>query len=129
MGKSILIVDDCKTTRRLVGLYLKSEGYSLVQAENGLEALEKLAQGPVDLVITDMNMPHMDGVALTRSLKEDQALRSIPVIMLTTEGGERERQHGAAAGVATYLTKPVAQAQLAQEVKRVLAETGAGARC
>lgn|SRR5574341_383056 len=125
MAKSILIVDDCKTTRRLVGLYLKGEGYSLVQAENGLEALEKLAQGLVDLVITDMNMPHMDGVALTRSLREDAAFRSIPVIMLTTEAGERERQHSMAAGVATYLTKPVAQARLAQEVRRVLDECAA----
>ena len=121
MAKSILIVDDSRTTRRLVGLYLKSEGYALVQAENGLEALEKLAQGPVDLIITNMNMPHMDGVALTRSLKQDKALRSIPVVMLTTEAGEQERQSGLAAGVSAYLIKPVAQARLAQEVRRVLA--------
>jgi len=121
MAKSILIVDDSKMTRRLVGLYLKSEGYSLIQAENGLEALEKLAQGQVDLIITGMNMPHMDGVALTRSLKQDKTLRSIPVVMLTTEAGEQERQSGLASGVSAYLIKPVAQARLAQEVRRVLA--------
>lgn len=121
MSKSILIVDDCKTTRRLVGLYLKGEGYSLIQAENGLEALEKLAQGPVDVIITDLNMPQMDGVALTRSLKQDDAFRAIPVIMLTTEGAEQERRNGLAAGAAAYLTKPVGKERLADEVRRVLA--------
>ena len=125
MLKTVLVVDDSRTTRRLVGLYLKSEGYALVQAENGLEALEKLAQGPVDLIITNMNMPRMDGVTLTRSLKQDKALRSIPVVMLTTEAGEQERQSGLAAGVSAYLIKPVAQARLAQEVRRVLAESSA----
>lgn len=121
MGKSILIVDDTKTTRRLVGLYLKGEGYFLIQAENGLEALEKLAQGQMDLIITGMNMPQMDGVALTRSLKQDKALRSGPVVMLTTEAGEQERQRGLASGVAAYLTKPVGQVHLAKEIRRVLA--------
>ncbi len=120
MSKSVLIVDDCATTRRLVGLYLKQEGFALVQAENGLEALEKLAQAPVDLVITDMNMPRMDGVSLTRALKQDQAYASIPVVMLTTEDAATEREHGMAAGAAAYLVKPVNQQLLVREVKRVL---------
>ena len=122
MSKSVLIVDDCRTTRRLVGLYLKSEGYTLIQAENGLDALEKLAQGPVDLIITDLNMPQMDGVALTRSLKQDEAFRGIPVIMLTTEAADRERENGLSAGAAAYLTKPVGKDRLAEEVRRVLAK-------
>jgi two-component system chemotaxis response regulator CheY len=67
-------------------------------------------------------MPQMDGVALTRSIKQDDTLRSIPVIMLTTEASEQERRNSLAAGVAAYLTKPVAQARLTKEVKRVLAE-------
>jgi two-component system chemotaxis response regulator CheY len=122
MATSILIVDDCKTTRSLVGLYLKSEGVTLLQAEDGLEALEKLARNSVDLIITDINMPRMDGVALTRALKSDDAYRAIPVIMLTTEQSDKERTNGLAAGAAGYLVKPVAQERLMQEVKRVLAQ-------
>ncbi|WP_447972138.1 response regulator [Nitrospira sp. Kam-Ns4a] len=120
MPRTILIVDDCATTRRLVGLYLKPTGCTLLQAENGLEALEKLAQGPVDLIITDMNMPRMDGIALTRSLKQDRALEAIPVLMLTTEDADKERETGLAAGAAAYLTKPVSQERLVGEVRRLL---------
>jgi len=122
MATSVLIVDDSKTTRSLVGLYLKSEGFLLVQAEDGLEALEKLARNPVDLIITAINMPRMDGVALTRVLKEDDAYRPIPVIILTTESSDKERTNGLAAGAASYLVKPVAQDRLVQEVRRVLAQ-------
>lgn len=121
MNKSVLIVDDCATTRRLVGLYLKQQGFALIQAENGLEALEKMAQTPVDLVITDMNMPRMDGLSLTRALKQDRTYASIPVVMLTTEDAAKEREQGMAAGAAAYLIKPVNQQLLVQEVTRVLA--------
>lgn len=121
MSKTVLIVDDCLTTRKLVGLCLKKMGYLLLQAENGLDALEKLARGPVDLVITDMNMPQMDGVALTSSLKQDQTLQGIPVLMLSSESAEKERESGLAAGADAYLTKPVSQERLEQEVKKLLA--------
>ncbi len=120
MAETILIVDDCATTRRLLSVYLRQEGYDLVYAVNGLDALEKLARRPVDLVITDVNMPRMDGVALARALKQDPVFKWIPIVMLTTEGEERERQHGLQAGAAAYLIKPVTQEQLAQEVRRTL---------
>lgn len=125
MGKSVLVVDDCATTRRLVGLYLKQKGYVPIQAENGLHALEKLAHERVDLIITDMNMPQMDGVALTRMVKQDRAYGTIPVLMLTTEDAEQERKNGLAAGAAAYLTKPVSQERLIEEVRRLLAERSA----
>ncbi len=118
---AILIVDDCATTRKLVALYLKPEGYGLLQAENGLDALEKLAQGPVDLIITDVNMPRMDGLTFTRSLKAHAALQSVPILMLTTEDGDAERRQGLAAGAAAYLTKPVSQGTLLAQVKDLLA--------
>lgn len=120
MAGTILIVDDCLTTRKLVDLYLKPTGCAVVQAENGLEALEKLAREAVDLIITDMNMPGMDGVALTRSLKQDPALGGIPVLMLTTEDADKEREAGLAAGAAAYLTKPVTRERLVGEVRRLL---------
>ncbi|MGH7230377.1 MAG: response regulator [Nitrospiraceae bacterium] len=132
MAKSVLIVDDCATTRRLVSLYLKREGYRPIQAENGLEALEKLAYGPVDLIVTDMNMPQMDGVALTRAVKDSPTLGAIPVLMLTTESTESERNHGISAGAAAFMTKPVTQERLAEEVRRLLTESriqGGGNAC
>ncbi len=120
MGNEVLVVDDNPATRHLIGLYLKRHGYTLLEAENGLEALEKLAQGPVDLIITDLNMPQMDGVALTRALKQDQALGTIPVLILTSEDGAQERLNGLAAGAAAYLTKPVSPERLIEEVTRLL---------
>ncbi len=116
-----MVVEDNPTTRHLIGLYLKGQGYQLLQAENGLDALEQLAQGPVDLIIADVNMPQMDGVALTRALKQDQALATIPVLILTSEDGAQERRNGLAAGAAAYLTKPVSPERLVQEVTQLLA--------
>ena len=120
MGKSVMVVDDCATTRRLVSLYLKQEGYNLILAENGLEALEKLAQGPVDLIVTDMNMPQMDGISFIRAVKGTTLLKAIPILMLTTERAEQERSNGLEAGASAYLTKPVSQERLAREVRRLL---------
>jgi two-component system chemotaxis response regulator CheY len=120
MSKSVLIVDDCPFTRKLVSLYLTGQGYDLIQAEDGLEALEQLARKPADLVITDINMPHMDGLALTRALKGDSTYRHIPVVMLTTETAEKERDSSLQAGASRYLTKPISQGVLAAEVQTLL---------
>lgn len=117
MSKQILIVDDCPTTRRLVALYLKSAGFSCVQAENGLDALEKLAQDQVDLVVTDLNMPRMDGLALTKQIRSESRYAGLPIVMLTTEGEDAERGKGLEAGVSAYLTKPVTQDRLGQVAK------------
>ena len=84
--------------------------------------MEKLTQGPVALIITDMNMPQMDGVELTTVIKHDVRLCSIPVLMLTTERAEEERQHGIDAGVAGYLTKPISREGLVAEVNTLLAD-------
>ncbi len=120
MGPAVMVVDDNPTTRHLIGLYLKRQGYGLLEAENGLEALEKLAQGPVDLIITDLNMPQMDGVAFTHAVKQDPVLGTIPVLILTSEDGAQERLNGLAAGAAAYLTKPVSPERLIQEVARLM---------
>lgn len=120
MAELVMVVDDNPTTRHLIGVYLKGHGYALLEAENGLDALEKLAQGSVDLIITDVNMPQMDGVGLTRALKQDQALGTIPVLILTSEDGAQERLNGLAAGAAAYLVKPVSAECLIQEVTRLL---------
>ena len=117
MRKQALIVDDCETTRRMVSMYLKSAGFSTVQAENGLDALEKLAQESVDLVVTDLNMPRMDGLALTKSIRSEIRYAGMPIVMLTTEGDQLERDKGLEAGVSVYITKPVTQKRLSDVAK------------
>ena len=91
MEKNILVVDDCDTTRKLLSYIIREKGYRIFSATNGIEALEMLAANPVDLVLTDLNMPQMDGFEMTRSLRENDSYRELPVIMITTEAGEDAR--------------------------------------
>ena len=114
----ILVVDDCRITRRLLSLYLQESGYQVGLAGNGLEALEMLGREPYDLVITDLNMPRMDGVELTRIIRHDPNYGNIPVIILTTHGEDRERVQGMHAGASLFLTKPIGQSELIKEVKQ-----------
>jgi len=107
-------------TRRLLSMYLREAGYEVMVAENGLEALEKLGQESCEVVITDLNMPQMDGMELTRSLKEHPVFHDLPVIMLTTQGEEQERMSGLESGVSAFLTKPITQDCLLKEIDRVM---------
>jgi len=115
----VLVVDDCRMTRRLLSMYLRAGEYDVIVAENGVEALEKMGREGCGLVITDLNMPQMDGVELTREIKAHPLYGRIPVIMLTTQGEERERQAGLEAGVTVFLQKPISQDELHQEIDRV----------
>lgn len=116
----ILIVDDDKTTRKLLTLYLKSKGFEVVAAENGLEALEKLGTENVNLIVSDMNMPFMDGIEFTKTVKNDPNFKSIPIIMLTTEADEDEVKKAYAAGVDDYLVKPTNAEQISGRIKKIL---------
>jgi len=120
MGKQILVVDDCRTTRKLLSVILKGRGYETIVAENGMEALEKLATHPVDLVITDLNMPQMDGLELLRTLRNHGAYKHLPVIMVSTESDEMDKQKGLRLGASAYLVKPVSKERLAYEVAKFL---------
>ena len=116
----IMIVDDCQTTRKLLGHYLKSRGYSVVFAENGLDALEKLGTDTVNLVMTDLNMPYMDGMELTKTLRADPNLSNIPILMVTTENDDTEREKAYSNGVNGYLVKPVTGDAIAQNIKNII---------
>ncbi|MEW6602239.1 MAG: response regulator [Nitrospirota bacterium] len=116
----IMIVDDCQTTRKLLGHYLKSRGYTVVFAENGLDAIEKLGTDTVNLVMTDLNMPYMDGMELTRTLRADPNLSDIPILMVTTENDEEEREKAYSNGVNGYLVKPVTGDAIAQNIKNII---------
>ncbi|RJQ21752.1 MAG: response regulator [Nitrospiraceae bacterium] len=116
----IMIVDDCQTTRKLLGHYLKSRGYAVVFAENGLDALEKLGADNVNLIMTDLNMPYMDGMELIRTLKADPRFSEIPILMVTTENDETEREKAFTFGANGYVIKPVTGDAIAQNIKTIL---------
>jgi two-component system chemotaxis response regulator CheY len=105
-SKVVLLVDDSPTVRRMLDWSLKSLGVKTVHAGDGLEALELLRTRDVDLAIVDLNMPRMDGIELIRSLRGIQKLKSLPIILLTTEGREEDRELAYDAGANLFMTKP-----------------------
>ncbi len=123
----ILVVDDDKTTRKLLTLYLKAKGYEVVAAENGLDAMEKLGTENINLVVTDMNMPYMDGIELTKNLRGDENWKTIPIVMVTTEADEDERKKALDAGVDDYLVKPANAEQISDSIKKILKKLFRGA--
>lgn len=117
----ILVVDDDKTTRKILGLYLKSKGYEVVFAENGIDAMEKLGQETVNLVMTDLNMPYMDGLELIKTIRTEPRVKHIPILMVTTEADDEERKKAYAAGANGYLVKPVTATMVSDNIKEILA--------
>ena len=116
----ILLVDDSVSMREMVGFTLKGAGYAVSQAEDGVEAL-KFAQGStVDLVITDINMPNMDGITLIKELRGLPAYKFIPILTLTTENSAEKKQLGKIAGATGWIVKPFDPDHLLSTVKRVL---------
>jgi two-component system chemotaxis response regulator CheY len=121
MPATILIVDDSKTVRGLIRGALMADSHQVVEAPGAREALAALDEGPVDLVITDVNMPEIDGLTLVRTLRTRPRERFTPVLVLTTEGSEAMKQQGREAGATGWLVKPFDSDQLRQTVRRVLA--------
>ena len=118
----ILIVDDDRTTRKLLSLYLKGSGFEVVTAENGLNALEKLGSETFQLVLTDLNMPFMDGIEFLKAMKSNPGTSHIPALMLTTETDEEERQRALEAGADGYLSKPVTSEVVAAKIRQMVGE-------
>ncbi len=118
MSKHILIVDDSKTVRNLVAFIMKKEGFRVTMAEDGLDGLEKLySAGNVDLIVSDINMPRMDGFTFIRTVREQEAYRDLPIVVLSTEGQEKDIQRGISLGANMYMVKP---AQPDKMVKNIL---------
>jgi len=117
---NIMIVDDCNTTRKLLGHYLRTRGYSVVFAENGLDAMEKLAIHDVNLVMTDLNMPYMDGMELIKLLRADPVLSEIPILMITTENDDIEREKAISCGANGYMVKPVTGNAIEEKIKSIV---------
>lgn len=116
----IMIVDDCPTTRKILSIYLKSKGFDVTTADNGLDAIEKLATHTVNMILTDLNMPYMDGIELTRTLRADPNWSSLPILMVTTEADPEERARAVQAGANGYIVKPVTADTVTQNIKSIL---------
>lgn len=119
MAKKVMTVDDSRTMRDMVSYTLKSAGFEVLEAEDGAKALTVLEKTPVDLVITDVNMPNMDGVTLVKRLRALGHFRSTPILILTTEGGEDKKSQGRAAGATGWIVKPFAPDKLLQVISKV----------
>lgn len=120
MSRTVLTVDDSPSMRQMVAFTLSRAGYTLFEATDGRDALTKLAGQRADLVITDLNMPAMDGLQLIRHLRADPAYRFVPIIMLTTESEPARKQAGREAGATGWIVKPFTPEQLVAVVGKVL---------
>lgn len=121
MPRHILIVDDSKTVRNLVAFIMKKEGFKVSTAENGLDGLEKLFSiEHVDLIISDVNMPRMDGFTFIKNVREQETYRDTPIVVLSTEGQEKDIQTGLNLGANLYMVKPAQPEVLLKNVKMLL---------
>lgn len=120
-NKTVLIVDDSKTIRNLVSFILKNEGISVVTAENGLDGLEKLYSTPnIALILTDINMPRMDGFSFIATVREQDVYKDIPIIILSTESEEDDKQKGINLGANLYMVKPAQPERMVRNIKMLL---------
>ncbi|SHM73312.1 response regulator [Rhizobacter sp. OV335] len=117
---TILIVDDSASMRQMVSFTLKSAGYTVVDAVDGQDAYEKTSSNDFDLVLTDQNMPRLDGIGLTRKLRDNPKFKTTPILILTTESSDSMKQAGRAAGASGWLVKPFDPAKLIEVIKKVL---------
>lgn len=120
MAKTILAVDDSGSLRQMVAFSLKAAGYQVIEAVDGVDGLEKAKVQVVDLVLTDQNMPRMDGLTLIKSLRALPSYQRVPILMLTTESGDEMKMKGRAAGANGWLVKPFDPQKLIEVVKKVL---------
>lgn len=119
MAKRVLTVDDSKTIREMVSFTLKNAGYEVLEAEDGKHALSVVANQTIDIVITDLNMPNMNGLDLIRSLRADARFKFTPILMLTTESDDNKKGEGKAAGATGWIVKPFNPEKLIQVVQKV----------
>lgn len=129
MAKKIMIVDDSMTMRKMVSFALQEGGYAVEQTADGQQALDWLSKNPIDLVITDVNMPVMDGITLVRELRKLPSYRFTPILVLTTESSNEMKQQGKAAGATGWIVKPFEPDAMRQVIARLLPNSnGEGAR-
>ncbi len=120
MSKTIMTVDDSNSIRQMVGFTLKRAGFEVLEAIDGRDAISQLDRTTIDMMITDLNMPNMDGIELIRELRSKPQYKFIPILMLTTESQDEKKQEGKAAGATGWIVKPFKPDQLLAVIKKVL---------
>ncbi|THB62967.1 MAG: response regulator [Desulfovibrio sp.] len=119
MAKTIMTVDDSASVRQMVSFTLKKEGFEVIEASDGKDALTKL-KGSVDMIVTDLNMPNMDGIELIKNVRANASYKFIPIIMLTTESQASKKQEGKSAGATGWIVKPFKPEQLTAVVHKLI---------
>ena len=120
MAKNILVVDDSSSVRQVVSIALKSAGYDVTEASDGKDALGKLTGQKIHLIISDVNMPHMDGITFIKEVKKLANYKFTPIIMLTTESQDDKKREGQAAGARAWVVKPFQPAQMLAAVAKLI---------
>lgn len=120
MSKTILTVDDSASIRQMVSFTLKQAGYEVMEAIDGTDGLKKAQSAAVNLVITDLNMPNMNGIELIRALRQEENYKFTPILMLTTESDDSKKGEGKQAGATGWIVKPFNPEQLLRVIERVM---------
>lgn len=120
MAKLIMTADDSASVRQMVAFTLKQNGYDVVEAVDGRDALNKLSAQKVDMLLTDLNMPNMDGIGLIKGVRAGALNKFIPIVMLTTESQDSKKAEGKSAGASGWIVKPFKPEQLIAVIKKVL---------
>jgi len=120
MAKTIMIVDDSASLRQVVSISLRSAGYDVLEGADGADALKKLTGQKVHLIISDVNMPNMDGISLVKEIKKLPAYKFTPIVMLTTESADAKKSEGQAAGAKAWMLKPFNPPQLLAVVQKLV---------
>ena len=120
MPKTIMVVDDSSAIRKFVMFALRARGLTVLTAQDGQDALEQLARASVDLIITDLNMPKLDGFGLVQALRDDHDYGQVPIIILSSLSSEEEQERGIRLGANAYLVKPFDQRRIQYEVAKYI---------
>ena len=121
MSKTVLTVDDSRTIRDMLRMTLSAAGYAVIQAEDGQQGLDMLAHSKPDVIITDINMPRLDGYGLIAGVRSNGKMRAVPILVLSTESDIEKKQRARAAGATGWIVKPFDPAKLVDAVRRVAA--------
>lgn len=121
MSKTILTIDDSRMMREMLLMVLQGAGFNVVQAEDGVEGLEALARAAPDLIITDINMPRMDGYGVIEGVRQDPRYRAMPILVLSTESSPEKKKRARDAGATGWIVKPFQADTLIDVVRRVSA--------
>ncbi len=120
MAKKIMTVDDSASVRQMVSFTLREDGYEVIEACDGVDAISKMENTTLNMIVTDLNMPNMDGIELIKKVRAGSANKFVPIILLTTESQESKKQEGKSAGATGWIVKPFKPEQLLAVIKKVL---------